>query len=92
MTKAKVETKTFDNNVIDKVEDKPTVESSLEVLQTQLKEDFLNLHQKVKVIYFLEFLKVLRIYFNQQKKLLKNFLLLKVNKEQLKFLIQLTQV
>ena len=43
MTKAKVETKTFDNNVAketeDKiVEDKPTVESSLEVLQTQLKD------------------------------------------------------
>ena len=38
MPKSKV--KTFDNNVVketeDKVEDKPTVESSLEVLQTQL--------------------------------------------------------
>ena len=38
MAKSKV--KTFDNNVVketeDKVEDKPTVESSLEVLQTQL--------------------------------------------------------
>ena len=38
MTKTKTETKTFDNNVMDKVEDKPTVESSLEVLQTQLKD------------------------------------------------------
>ena len=38
MAKTKTETKTFDNNVMDKVEDKPTVESSLEVLQTQLKD------------------------------------------------------
>ena len=46
MAKTKTETKTFDNNVMDKVEDriedkiedKPTVDSSLEVLQTQLKD------------------------------------------------------
>ena len=39
---AKTKTKKFDNNVMekveDKIEDKPTVDSSLEVLQTQLKD------------------------------------------------------
>ena len=42
MAKIKTEPKIFDNNVMDKVEDKvgdkPTVESSLEILQTQLKD------------------------------------------------------